>query len=142
MGFGRQVSVEKVDPGIGPCRLTGQFHLHEAFEQRPELAPGPDQGMHLRRPLDVGQLGDISRDEVRNAGVKETFPAPHVGAGYCLGEASADDPLGVFGTEDRRFVPKFFALGEDRIDETIRRLVDLALLPAQRHLLKDQSAVS
>jgi hypothetical protein len=29
--------------------------------------------------------------------------------------------------EDRRFVTKFFALGEDRIDETIRRLVDLAL---------------
>jgi hypothetical protein len=35
--------VEKVDPGIGLGRLAGQFHLHEAFEQRPELAPGPDQ---------------------------------------------------------------------------------------------------
>jgi len=24
--------VEEVDPGIGPGRLTGQFHLDEAFE--------------------------------------------------------------------------------------------------------------
>jgi hypothetical protein len=32
-----------VDAGIGPGRLTGQFHLDKAIEEWPELASGSDQ---------------------------------------------------------------------------------------------------
>jgi hypothetical protein len=51
-------------------------------------------------------LGDISRDQVRKVGVEEVFAASRVGAGYCLGKASPDDPLGVFGAGDRGFVTR------------------------------------
>ena len=200
--------MEEVDPGLGPGRLAGEFHLDEAFEQWPELASGldqrpcvraqqvrgdtrsstnasfavpiarllrfldqagdaldqedlfqeayvpeccrlrdpglvahagghqklaaacgeqPDQGAHLCRPLDVGELSDISRNQVRDVGIQQMFLAPGVGAGDCLGEASADDPFRVFGAANLGLVPKFFALGKDGVDEAVRCLVDLTL---------------
>jgi len=108
------------DPGL-IAHAGGNQQLRAACGEQ------PDQGPHLCRPLDVGELRDITRNEVRHVGIEEPLAAPRVGAGDCLREASADDPFRVFGAENPRLVPKVFALGEDSVDEAVRCLVDLTL---------------
>lgn len=45
----------------------------------------------------------MSRNQDGDIGIEEPLPAPRVGSGDCLGEASADDPFGLFGAENLRF---------------------------------------
>src|SRR5271154_949458 len=59
--------VEEPGPFIRPRELPGEFHQHEAFEQRPKLAAGPQQVPDVRVEqarrdprIDKGDLGSTN----------------------------------------------------------------------------------
>ena len=85
------------------------------------------QGAHLGRMLDLGQLAHIASHQVGDVGVEEALAASRTVPGYRLWEPAPDDPLGVVASAETTRVPQVRPVLEYRVHEAVAATVDLTL---------------
>jgi hypothetical protein len=108
------------EPGLAAHRVDDQELTRTGGQET-------DQGPHLGRSLDLGQLADVAHDEVGQVGVEEALAATRVRPGQRLGKAAPDDAFGVLLAGYRRFVVERRAVLEKGVYEPVGGTVDLAL---------------
>jgi hypothetical protein len=81
----------------------------------------------LRGALDLGQLPDISIDQVLHVSIEELAPAARVSPRDSFGQAPANKPVGIISASYGRLVPQVRAEPERGIDEAVCGPGNLAL---------------